>query len=265
MTVSVTGSLALLGTGIKFLSHLTKESIAYIENADVVYYLSNDSIMIEWLENKCNDIESLSRIYFKHASRKEAYSEIDSYLIERVRAGLNICFLLYGHPVVFSQPGMIAIHVLENEGYTVKVLPAISSEDCLFADLRINPGSVGCLSYDATDLLIRNRQLLPTSHLIVWQIASVGYVNHYKEKYGNDYIELLVQKLLTVYPGCHAVAIYIAAKYPGFESRTFHCTIASLASVDIPRFSTMYIPPLMSQSLDERVLNKLGIDANAAT
>jgi hypothetical protein len=37
------------------------------------------------------------------------------------------------------------------------MLPGISAEDCLFADLGIDPGIYGCQSYEATDFLANGR------------------------------------------------------------------------------------------------------------
>jgi hypothetical protein len=34
------------------------------------------------------------------------------------------------------------------------MLPAISAEDCLFADLGVDPADHGCPSYEATDFLV---------------------------------------------------------------------------------------------------------------
>jgi uncharacterized protein YabN with tetrapyrrole methylase and pyrophosphatase domain len=78
--------------------------------------------------------------------------------------------VFYGHPTVFAKSALDAVIKLEKENYVTKILPAISSEDCLFADLRIDPGSDGCQSYEATDFLIRRKKIDPTSHLILWQI-----------------------------------------------------------------------------------------------
>jgi hypothetical protein len=34
------------------------------------------------------------------------------------------------------------------------MLPAVSAEDCLFADLGVDPGAAGCQSHEAADFLI---------------------------------------------------------------------------------------------------------------
>jgi hypothetical protein len=37
------------------------------------------------------------------------------------------------------------------DGFDAVMLPGISAEDCLFADLGIDPGMIGCQSFEATD------------------------------------------------------------------------------------------------------------------
>ena len=49
------------------------------------------------------------------------------------------------------------------EGFNAQMLAGISAEDCLFADLGLDPGKNGCQSFEATDFLIRRRQFEPTS------------------------------------------------------------------------------------------------------
>ncbi|MDF1795370.1 MAG: SAM-dependent methyltransferase [Coxiellaceae bacterium] len=255
------GNLTLIGSGIKFLSHLTKESLSSLETADKIVYLSNDSVLIEWLETEFRSVESLSGIYYKFNSRKVCYEAIACYVVSLVKSGLNICFLLYGHPIVFSQPGIMAVRQLIQEGYSASVLPAISAEDCLFADLLINPGDVGCVSYEATDFLIYDRPILPASHLIIWQVCVVGITSHYDGHINNN-IQILIDKLQTVYPGEHGVVIYTAAKYPGFLPTITKRSLALLNSQCLPRFSTLYIPPYMKAKVNSEVLDALSVIKN---
>jgi Tetrapyrrole (Corrin/Porphyrin) Methylases len=91
-----------------------------------------------------------------------------------VRKGENVVGLFYGHPGVFVSPSHRSIDLAREEGYTATMLPGISAEDCLFADLGIDPSIPGCLTYEATDMLIRNKPLVPSSHLIVYQVGCIG-------------------------------------------------------------------------------------------
>ena len=91
-----------------------------------------------------------------------------------VRKGQNVVGVFYGHPGVFVSPSHRSIEIARMEGFTAKMLPGISAEDCLFADLNIDPAIPGCLTYEATDLLVRKKPFVPSGHLIVYQVGCVG-------------------------------------------------------------------------------------------
>ena len=55
-----------------------------------------------------------------------------------------------------------------------KMLPGISAEDYMFADLEFDPCVYGCMTCEATEFLLRNRSLNPSTHNIIWQVGSVG-------------------------------------------------------------------------------------------
>ena len=94
-------------------------------------------------------------------------------LIE-VRAGYNVLGIFYGHPGVFVSPSHRAIALAREEGYNAKMLPGISAEDYLFADLEFDPATYGCMTSEATELLMRNTPLNTSVHNIIWQVGSVG-------------------------------------------------------------------------------------------
>ena len=47
-------TLVVVGSGIKFLSHLTVEVKVHIEQADQVFYLVNNPAMKEWIKKTGN-------------------------------------------------------------------------------------------------------------------------------------------------------------------------------------------------------------------
>ena len=95
-------------------------------------------------------------------------------MLQPVRNGLKVVGVFYGHPGVFTLPSRRAIAIAQSEGYSAQMLPGISSEDCLFADLLVDPSIPGAQSVEATDLLLRERPLLTSSHVIIWQVGCVG-------------------------------------------------------------------------------------------
>jgi uncharacterized protein YabN with tetrapyrrole methylase and pyrophosphatase domain len=95
-------------------------------------------------------------------------------MLKDVRAGHDVLGIFYGHPGVFVSPTHRAIAIAREEGYKARMLPGISAEDCLFADLGIDPAINGCVTHEATELLMRDRALNPSVHNIIWQVGGVG-------------------------------------------------------------------------------------------
>ena len=54
------------------------------------------------------------------------------------------------------------------------MLPAVSAEDCLVADLGVDPGERGWQSWEATELLLRGFRPDPTAGLVLWQVDGIG-------------------------------------------------------------------------------------------
>ncbi|MBV9575852.1 MAG: hypothetical protein JO149_04440 [Gammaproteobacteria bacterium] len=154
-----TASLVVVGSGIKFLSHLTHEAKIYITQSDQVLYLVNDPAMKELIKTLNPKSQSLDSLYMKCDSRLDSYNAIADFILETVRQNKHVCVVLYGHPCVFAQPALNAAIQTKKEGIDTKILPGISALDCLFSDLLINPASHGCQMFEATDFLIYNRAL----------------------------------------------------------------------------------------------------------
>jgi uncharacterized protein YabN with tetrapyrrole methylase and pyrophosphatase domain len=252
-------SLVIVGCGIKFISHLTTEAKAYIEQSDKVLYLINEPAMKEWIQNANPNTESLDGLYTKHPLRKDCYREITNFILENLRKKQHVCVVMYGHPTVFAQPALDAVNQARKEGYDARVLPGISAEDCLFADLLINPGSHGCQSFEATDLLLYRKKIDPTCHLILWQVSVIGELGHSRRYDNKQGINLLITYLLAFYKPEQEVVLYEAAQYPHFEPVIERLSLSRLSSATISRIATLYIPPAYKAACDESVMKILGI------
>lgn len=255
-------SLVVVGTGIKFLSHLTKEVIAYIKQSDKVLYLVNDPAMKEWILCNHSNAESLESLYSKYVLRKDNYHAITNYILDFLRKIQHVCVVLYVHPGVLADPGLAAVKVAKLEGFYAKVLPGISSEDCLFSDFLIDPGSQGCHSFEATDFLLYKRKFDPRGHLILWQVDVIGILTnpvHNKNKKG---LRFLLKYLNEFYPFNHEIILYEAAQYPLIEPNIKKMFLHDLLNTHISRISTLYIPPLTNSGYDEEFIRDMGININ---
>ena len=251
-------SLTVVGTGIKFLSQMTLEARTYIEKSEKVLFLVNDPALKQWIMKTNTNSESLDDIYFGHEKRLDSYSAITNYILEQLTHSVNLCVVLYGHPSVFSKPALDAVIMAKTLGYEAKILPGISAEDCLFADLLIDPGTSGCQSYEATDFLLYKRQFDPNSHLILWQPDVIGAQDHRKvsDKLG---ITLLCERLYNFYPQNHEIIVYEAAQYPGFQPKIIKVPLRELTTVELSSICTLYVKPAAKSSNDTSCAVKLGL------
>lgn len=237
-------ALIVVGTGIRTVGHLTVEAIAWMRRADKVLYVVGDPIAEGVITSLNPDgAESLTPMYAEGKPRIETYNEMIERTLECVRQGLLTCMACYGHPGVFVYPSHQSIRQARAEGYEARMLPGISAEDCLFADLGVDPGIGGCQSYEATDFLANGRIIDPTSSVILWQIGVVGDATFKSGSYDLSAFPLLIERLLQYYAPNHVVYLYEAAMFPGCEPTIWPVEIRSLGQMPLTAGFTLYIPP----------------------
>ncbi len=237
------GSLLVVGTGLKAGGHLTFEAHSAIKNADKVFYAESNALIIYQIHSLSQNAQTLIDLYAKGKPRKVTYSEMVERILTAVREGLRVCAVFYGHPGVFAYPSHKSISVARAEGYEAQMLPGVSAEDCLFADLGIDPAKYGCLSYEATDFLLNRRVFDRRSTLVIWQVGIIGQADFQGHRYTPAGRELLVETLLEQYPAEHEAIIYEAATHALFLPRMERVAISKLAEADLTSMSTLVIRP----------------------
>jgi precorrin-6B methylase 1 len=256
------GSLTIVGCGIKFMSHLTIEAKAAIACADVLFYLVSEPAMRAWLHAQHPYSLSLASAYEKYPLRQQAYRDITRTLLQAVASEQHVCMVLEGHPVVFAKPALDAVIQASAAGYSTCILPGISAEDYLFAELQIDPGLVGCQSYEATDFLIHKRAFDGCSHLILWQVSVIGLLGNNPDHAHQHGTQILVDYLSHCYDLNHEVILFEGSQYPHMASRKQKIALRHLPQANISRISTLYVPPARKAPCDMVMLEKLGININ---
>jgi hypothetical protein len=164
-------------------------------------------------------------------------------ILEPVRAGKRVCAAFYGHPGVFVLPSHEAIARARAEGFAATMLPGVSAEDCLVADLGVDPAVNGLQSYEASDFLRRRPALEPTAALVLWQIGVVGAATH-SASASPPALSELVELLLERYPAGHAAVVYEASSYPGIAPLVRNVRLDELGADAVNPASTLYVPPV---------------------
>ncbi|HEY1648916.1 MAG TPA: SAM-dependent methyltransferase [Terracidiphilus sp.] len=258
-----TGNLIVVGTGICSVGQLTNESIAAMRNADKIFYGVSDPIAESLILQLNPSAESVLKFYVDGKSRLQTYKDIVDQILESVRGGTRTCAVFYGHPGVFVLPAHRAIRQARSEGYEARMLPGISAQDCLFADLGVDPADNGCQSYEATDFVLHQRKLDPSSAVILWQISFIGHWIFQEAGYTNLGLPLLLEKLSEYYRPDHGVFIYEAAVFPGCEPVIRPTTLCQLPETPLTSASTLYIPPAHPAAPDRKMWMKLGLRMNS--
>jgi hypothetical protein len=251
------GSLTVVGTGIQ-LGQISLQARAALETADQVFYLVADPVTERWIGKLTRAAQSLQPYYGPNKDRLTSYHEMVDRMLDSVRAGHEVCAAFYGHPGVFVYPAHEALRRARQEGYAARMLPGISAEDCLFADLGIDPARTGLQSYDATDFLLCGRRPDTSSALLLWQPSVVGEPG-YRTNCHRRGLRLLVTCLLRHYQPEHEVILYEAAAYSLCDPRMDRIALAELPQADVTPGCTLFIPPQRKPVPDRKLAEQLGI------
>jgi uncharacterized protein YabN with tetrapyrrole methylase and pyrophosphatase domain len=253
------GSLTVVGIGIQTIAHTSTQAIGFIENADKVFFASSDALTEYWIRQINPNAESLNGLYDPSVDRHTTYERMVQQVVDAVETGLNVCFVLYGHPGVFADPAHEAMRRVRKAGYKAEMLPAISADACLFADLGIDPGATGCQSYEATDFIINHRRIDPRAALVLWQIGVIGEQGYKNDTsaWNREGVRILVEVLLEQYPPDHIVTIYEAARYVCFDPVIRTVRLDELAGAPVSAISTLYVPPFGKAEIDQAMVERL--------
>jgi hypothetical protein len=251
------GTLACVGLGMMLGAHLSPRSRSHIEQADVVFALVSDSIVERWLQHLRPDMRSLQPYYAEGKRRTETYREMVEAMLVEVRAGRRVCGVFYGHPGVFAYVPHRSIDCARSEGFEAVMEPGISAEDCLYADLGIDPGTFGCQHYEASQFMFYQRRIDPSAYLILWQIGIAGDRSLSRFATGPDYRLLLVELLLQDYHPGHEVIAYEAATLPITTPRTEGMPLSQLVDAELHLQTTLVIPPARPMQRNQAMVDRI--------
>jgi hypothetical protein len=101
------------------------------------------------------------------------------------------------------------------EGYSTTLLPAVSAPDCMFADLRVDPGVFGCQVMMASRVFAKNVIVATTGHVVFLQVSAVGDSGFSFSGYRNAKLQAFFDCLIALYGEEHEAVYYMAAVFPG--------------------------------------------------
>lgn len=244
--------LTLVGTGYRVAGQVTPETRVTMETADVLFYLVTDPATGAWLRGLNPRASSLQDCYREGEDGAVAARRMAERIVAPLREGRSVCAAFSGHPAVLVHAARLAAEQARGEGFAVSMLPAISCEDCLFAELGVDPAVPGRVLFDATDFLLRPRDFDTTAALVLLQVGAVGLRDYRSGREPNrDGLRVLAEALRRWYPADHPVVLYEAGTLPPFDPTIVRVTLAELGDAPASVVSTLYVPPLPLPPIDE--------------
>jgi Tetrapyrrole (Corrin/Porphyrin) Methylases len=179
-------------------------------------------------------------------------------ILAPVRNGKRVCAVFYGHPGVYVNPSHEAVRRAREEGYEARMFPAVSAEDCLVADLGVDPGERGWQSWDATGFLLRRVRPDPTAGLVLWQVDAIGKLDWDLDPNPRG-LRALGEVLAELYPPEHELVFYRASIYPILDGEATRVPLQELAALESPPAATLYVPPLPPGPVNAAMAARIGI------
>ena len=254
------GRLMIVGSGIRSLVDLTLGAEAQIRVADRVFYTVADPVTEKRIHDLNPNAVSLYDLYGNDKPRIETYREMVAKMLDAVYAGEHVCGVFYGHPGVFAWPTHEAIRQARRAGYRAEMMPGVSADACLFADLGIDPSHVGYQTFEATEMLINQRKIDNGSHVVIWQVECVGEAGFNFSGYRRHNFGTLIEYVQGFYTDDHPVVIYEASMYPHLRSIIKKSSLSTISKDDLTGISTLYIPPMKSPTVNLDMIRRLGLN-----
>jgi hypothetical protein len=247
--------LVVVGAGIEW-GQTTLAAQRAMQLADQVVFAVADPLTARWIRELSPSAESL--VYPRDGRPRQAiYAAMVDHIMDALAKNRRVCAVFYGCPAVLVQPAHDAIRRARERGYAARMLPGVSFLDCLFADLGVDPGALGCSVHEAGQFLARGGLLDARSHLVLCQVGLIG--NRAAFDADNHVLieralERLGKRLQRHYSATHEIVLYEAARHAFEAPRAERRLLADIAGARVSGISTLYVPPLrLVKRADDRL------------
>ncbi len=241
-----TGRLTIVGTGITAVSQMSTETLSYIKNADVVFYHATNGVTATQIRRLSRRAIDLYEYYGNGKERKVTYVQMAELMLRELRRGLSVVGVFHGHPGNFVLPARRALAIAAAEGYKTALIPAISAPDCLFADLRVDPGVFGCQILMASRVFATDTIIATSGHVVFLQVSAVGDKGFSFTGYNNGKLPEFFGRLMELYGPDQDAVYYMAAVFPGTAPEVAVKQLHAYAAPEVQArigAGMLYLPP----------------------
>ncbi|MBW1880388.1 MAG: hypothetical protein JRJ84_18680, partial [Deltaproteobacteria bacterium] len=209
----------IVGLGINGVDQVTRETERVLHASKEVLYADAGVGTRAYLEQMCPRVTDLfSDSYCEQRPRLNTYHHIAARVVEAALRHRPVTFAIHGHPLVFSYPPFLIADLARVLGMKVRIQPGISATAALLCDLEVDPGLFGMQMYEATELLVRRRPLVPDVPALIWQIGDVETRLRSMRPSRPERFDRIRDHLLQFYPADHPVVAVYSSPHPLMRS-----------------------------------------------
>lgn len=250
--------LTVVGMGMRAGLHMTIETRLAIEQSARLLYLASDPVSEACIRRLNPAAVPLGNFYQSGKPRIEIYEAIIARILGELEEHGDLCVAFYGHPGVLTYPAWESIRRARATGKRACLLPAISTEDTLFADLGIDIGRAGLQSFEATRFLYYKYNFDSCVGLLLWQLSVLGE-NEWNPPHPDvrPRLQVLADYLEKFYGPDHEVFLYHAPQYPTSRPLVERVALRELPKAEFISISTLYVPPTGEPQSNEEIIRAL--------
>ncbi len=245
-------AITIVGLGIKCADQLTPEVDRALRAASEVLFVDTGLATPNVLAQRCPRVTPLFHdSYVEGEGRLSSYQHMAARTIDAALDHAPVVFAMHGHPSVFSYPAFLIRDMAAALGLEVRLLPGISAFDTIAAELWIDPSVRGLLQYEATDLLLRRRVLLPDVPTLIWQVGLVESRLYAPTPSRPQRLFRLRDYLLQSYPSGHRVVAIYTSPHPLVPATRHELSLEELPAyaASLHAGFTLFVPPAVERPI----------------
>lgn len=219
MTLLKNCDLYLAGSGVRSFLDLGLYTQKVLRESEAVFVLIGIKSLEDYLRQIVQNLVDLKEMFYHEGRhRGDIYRDISQYVVQEAKKKRPSTLLLHGHPLVFSTVSQLVLQLAAKEGLDVEVLPAVSSLDRIFVDLKLDIATRGIQILDAVAAMHRGVMLNPKIDCLLFQVgAPLGPIHEFRDTTPEDLLPLQ-EYLLRFYPTNQTVQVVESAVELGHES-----------------------------------------------
>jgi hypothetical protein len=175
----------------------------------------------------------------------KVYLSMAEEVVQEAMRSRRVAVVLYGHPIVGSTISQMIFNRAAAQSVSVQARAAISSLDCLFADIGFDPAIEGALILDASQVSHRKNLFGADISLVLLQIGLTG-IYHVPSLTMplRPVLEPLVLRLTNTYGPEHSVMLYEAPVHILLQPRLKWCRLTDLSAQTMTLATTLFVPSI---------------------